>query len=83
MSDELRRIRDKVSRHPRLGIYAPQIDVCQEGSRAILTGKLPSYFLKQLFQEIVHREAHGGAIENSVEVCDDSWLPQSPDFFRR
>lgn len=50
----------------RLTLRAIQIDV--EGDRLVLSGRLPSYYLKQRLQEVIRRVAGVRDVENLVEV---------------
>jgi hypothetical protein len=76
MNDEIDRLQLAVSRHSHLGVYARQIGVERQGRTIVLTGRLPSYFLKQLFQEMVRRQATADEIENCVCVNQYDWLPE-------
>lgn len=51
----------------RLTLRAIQVEV--EGDRLVLSGCLPSYYLKQQLQEVVRRVAGVRGIENRVEVA--------------
>lgn len=46
------------------------IDMVVEGNRLIVSGRLPSYYLKQRLQEVIRRVAGVRAVENLVEVTD-------------
>lgn len=53
----------------RLTLRAICIEV--EGDRLVLSGRLPSYYLKQRLQEVIRRVAGVRDVENLVEVTNN------------
>jgi hypothetical protein len=79
MNDKINRIQDALSHHPRLARYTHYIGVERDGETIVLTGKLPSYFLKQVFQEMVRREIATDVLENRVSVGFRQVRPHADD----
>lgn len=46
------------------------LDVVQSGRRLLISGRVSSFYHKQLAQEVVRRYANGMRVVNSVEVTD-------------
>ena len=44
-----------ISQHPRLARHLDALDIQFDAGRVVLTGRLPSFHLKQLLQETVRR----------------------------
>lgn len=62
--------RARLSKHPHLRNRRGAVRVHCDGTRLVLTGCLPTYFLKQLAQEAV-RNVAGTRIDNQIEVCEE------------
>ena len=61
-------IRDRLERHPHFRGRASQFQVERIGGEVVLSGRLPTYYLKQLLQEAVKDIPDVAHIDNRVEV---------------
>ncbi len=49
-----------------------QLEVSQDGNRLVITGKVQTFYHKQIAQEVVRSVAKGLRVVNSVRVTKDS-----------
>lgn len=66
--------RGYLMRHPHFHGHASSITIDAEGDRIVLTGRLPSYYLKQVLQEALGKLAGVSQIENRVLVVSSDGL---------
>jgi hypothetical protein len=66
------RARQSVETHPafRGNNQACAIDIVSAGDKLIIHGRVPSWYHKQLLQEILRRVDGAGRVENNVLVMD-------------
>lgn len=61
-------IRKRLEQHPHFRGRASQFQIEMTGGAIVLSGRLPTYYLKQLLQEVVKKVPDVAQIENRVEV---------------
>ena len=61
-------IRERLERHPHFRGRASQFQIEMIGGAIVLSGRLPTYYLKQLLQEAVKDIPDVTHIDNRVEV---------------
>jgi uncharacterized RmlC-like cupin family protein len=62
-------IRDRLEEHPHFRGRASQLQIEVIGDAVVLSGRLPTYYLKQLLQEAVKKIPDVIRIDNRVEVA--------------
>lgn len=72
------RARRCLEQHHHFHGRTSSIDIVGDANRLVVTGKLPSYYLKQLLQETLMRMEGVGAIENCVDVVNSEGVSSSP-----
>ncbi len=61
-------IRERLDRHPHFRGRTHMIQIESKGDSVVVTGRVPTYYLKQLLQEAVKLVPDVGNIDNRVEV---------------
>lgn len=62
------RIRERLDKHPHFRGRANMIQIQSIGDSLVLSGRVPTYYLKQLLQEAVKLVPDIGNIDNRVDV---------------
>lgn len=61
-------IRRRLDEHPHFRGRAHLIQITSNGDSLVVSGRVPTYYLKQLLQEVVKLVADAGSIDNRVDV---------------
>ena len=61
-------IRERLDRHPHFRGRTHVIQIESNGDSVVVTGRVPTYYLKQLLQEAVKLVPDIGDIDNRVDV---------------
>ena len=61
-------IRERLDRHPHFRGRTHLIQIRSHGTSVVLSGRVPTYYLKQLLQEAVKLVPDIGSIDNRVDV---------------
>ena len=65
-------IRERLDKHPHFRGRCHLIQIRSNGSSLVLSGRVPTYYLKQLLQELLKSHPDIGNIDNRVDV---QWPP--------
>jgi hypothetical protein len=65
-------IRERLDKHPHFRGRTHLIQIKSNADSLVLSGRVPTYYLKQLLQEVVKAVPDVGDIENRVDVL---WPP--------
>ncbi len=72
-SSQLKRLESKAKQalesHPHFRGRSHQISCCCKNGRVVLQGAVPSFYLKQLAQEVLHKIGQFESVENRIVVA--------------
>ena len=61
-------IRERLDKHPHFRGRSHLIQIRSTGDSLVLSGRVPTYYLKQLLQELLKSDPDIGNIDNRVDV---------------